>query len=107
LPFWYYSRNNPGCRNALTSENRELTLADFSGNKREVAAKLCASNEKSIVMVMEPEWQGKMPTTIAQCYVPLGTTTRNGLEMLWLQRSSGIETTSIAKKIPFKTAARN
>jgi mannosyltransferase len=107
LPFWYYSRNNPGCRNAVTSEQRELTLADFGGNKREFAAKLCASNEKSIVMVMESEWQGKMPTTIMQCYVPMGTTTRNGLEMLWLQRSTGIETTLKPNRTMIERTARN
>lgn len=107
LPFWYYSRSVPGCRNAITSEHRELTLADFGGNKREFAAKLCASNEKSIVMVMESEWHGKMPATIAQCYVPAGTTTRNGLEMLWLQRSTGIETTSKPNRTVIARTARN
>lgn len=107
LPFWYYSRNNPGCRNAVTAEHRELTPSDFGGNKREFAAKLCASNEKSIVMVMESEWQGKMPATITQCYVSAGTTTRNGLEMLWLSRSVGVETTSSPNKAAGERTARN
>lgn len=91
LPYWYYSRSNSVCPKPLSVDSREPALSDFAGDKREFAARLCASAEQSIVMVMESDWQKRFPATVAKCYLPVAVTKRDGLQLIQLQRSARIQ----------------
>ena len=86
LPYWYYSRANSACPKPLSSDGREPTLSDFAGDKREFATRLCSSQQQSIVMVMESDWQKRFPATVTRCYLPVSVTVRDGLQLIMLQR---------------------
>lgn len=95
LPYWYYSRSNSVCPKPLSSDSRELALSDFAGDKREFATRLCSSQEQSIVMVMESDWQKKFPATVKKCYMPVSVTLRDGLQLIRLQRSGATQVVAL------------
>jgi len=97
LPYWYYSRSNPTCPKPLSSDTREPSLADFAGDKREFADRLCSSERQSIVMVMESDWQKRFPTTVTKCFVPASVTVRDGLQLIRLERIAPIQAVELPK----------
>jgi len=91
LPYWYYSQSNAACPMPLSAESREPALSDFGGNKHVFAAKLCTSEEQSIVMIMESDWKKRFPDTVRECYAPASVTVQDGLQLIRLQRLSPVQ----------------
>ena len=86
FPYWYYSRLNSACPKPLSSPGGEIALSDFAGNKRDFAVNLCRSEEQSIVMVMESDWEKRIPATVTSCYAPVAVTIRDRLQLVRLRR---------------------
>ena len=86
LPYWYYSRSNSVCPKPLSSDSSEPGLPDFGGDKREFSARLCSSEKRSILMVLESDWQRRLPAAVKTCYVPASVSTRDGLQLIRLDR---------------------
>ena len=97
LPYWYYSRSNPACPKPLSSDTRQPSLADFAGDKREFADRLCSSGRQSIVMVMESDWQRRFPTTVTKCFVPASVTVQDGLQLIRLERFDPVQAIELPK----------